>query len=49
LLSAERAAVLESASQRLLSAGAHYLAESAADCLPVLEEISHRIAANERP
>jgi phosphonoacetaldehyde hydrolase len=44
----ERAAMLVAAAQRLRNAGAHYVAESVADCLPVLEQISIRIAGNER-
>ena len=45
----DRASVLRSASQRFWDAGAHYVAESVADCIPVLEEISGRIAANHMP
>lgn len=45
----ERAAVLQAAAQRFWNAGAHYIAESVADCFPVLEQISVRIAGNERP
>lgn len=39
----ERAVALEAATQRLKDAGAHYIAESVADCLPIFEQISARI------
>lgn len=45
----ERAEVIERAEKRLTEAGAHYLIESAADCLEVIDDIAERIAANERP
>ena len=45
----ERRDVLEIARRRLLSAGAHYLIESAGDCLDLIDEISGRIASGERP
>jgi phosphonoacetaldehyde hydrolase len=49
LSSSDRNRLLEAAAQRLGAAGAHYLSESVADCLPILDQISARIAANERP
>jgi phosphonoacetaldehyde hydrolase len=49
LPTSDRAVVLEAATQRFRNARAHYLAESVADCLPLLEQISARIAANEKP
>jgi phosphonoacetaldehyde hydrolase len=45
----ERGEVLARAQQRLVDAGAHYLAESAGDCLDVLDEIDGRISHGERP
>jgi phosphonoacetaldehyde hydrolase len=42
-------AALIRAEQPLRAAGAHYLAESAAGCLPVLEQIESRLANGERP
>lgn len=45
----DRAAVLEAAALRLRNAGVHYIAESVPDCVPILEQISIRIAGNERP
>ena len=49
LSASERAAVLQAAAQRLWNAGAHYVAESVSNCLPVLQQISIRIGGNERP
>jgi phosphonoacetaldehyde hydrolase len=49
LSGSERAGILQAAAQRLWSAGAHYIAESVADCVPVLEQISIRIDGNETP
>ena len=45
----ERAEVLAGAATRLREAGAHYLTESAGDCMDAIEEISGRIAVGERP
>ncbi len=45
----DKAGVLERAGMRLRNAGAHYLAGSAAECLPLLEDIEQRLAAGERP
>jgi len=47
--SAERARLIGAANAELKAAGAHYLAESVADILPVLDEIEVRIASGERP
>jgi len=46
---AERSVVIARARKRLLDAGAHYVIESAGECLDVVDEISGRIAAGERP
>jgi phosphonoacetaldehyde hydrolase len=46
---AERSAWLGHAQTRLREAGAHYLIESAGECLDVIDEISGRIAAGEKP
>jgi phosphonoacetaldehyde hydrolase len=35
--------------QKLYQAGAHYVVDSVADCLPVLDEIEERLASGERP
>jgi len=45
----ERATVLAQAERRLVDAGAHYLVESAGECLDVLDEIAGRISHGERP
>jgi phosphonoacetaldehyde hydrolase len=45
----ERRDVLEQAQHRLVQAGAHYLVESAGECLDVLDEIAGRISHGERP
>ena len=44
-----RAVVIDVARTRLIAAGAHYLVESAGECLSVIDEISDRVAAGERP
>jgi phosphonoacetaldehyde hydrolase len=41
--------LLTRAETTLLQAGAHYVVESVADCLPQLEQIEARIARSERP
>jgi len=40
---------LERASQRLAAAGAHYVVDTIADVLPVIDRIHARLAAGERP
>lgn len=47
--SEERKDVLARAQQRLVDAGAHYLVESAGECLDVMDEIGGRISQGERP
>ncbi len=46
---AQRSEALAKASLRLQDAGAHFVAESVADCPAILEEIDGRLAAGERP
>lgn len=46
---AEREARLAAADERLRAAGAHYVVESLAACLPALEAIDLRLARGERP
>jgi phosphonoacetaldehyde hydrolase len=46
---AERGDVLDRARQRLVDAGAHYLVESAGNCLDVIDEIADRISHGEKP
>jgi phosphonoacetaldehyde hydrolase len=45
----ERTAIVERAEARLMDAGAHYLIESAADCMDVIDDIVERIEAGEKP
>ena len=45
----ELAALLHRATEKLAGAGAHYVVESVADTLPVLDEIEARLARGERP
>ncbi len=45
----ERRDVLARARQRLVDAGAHYLVESAGNCLDVIDEIADRISHGEKP
>jgi len=45
----ERAAVIARARKRLLEAGAHYLVESAGECLDTIDEIAGRLSSGERP
>lgn len=40
---------LKPAEETLKRAGAHYLAESVADCLPILDEIETRLSKGDRP
>jgi phosphonoacetaldehyde hydrolase len=42
-------ALIEHADHKLRAAGAHYVVESAADILPVLDAINDRLARGERP
>jgi len=46
---AQKAKLLAGAGRRLTAAGAHYVLESAAECLDVLSEIDDRMRAGERP
>ncbi len=46
---AELAQRLDAIAARLRAAGAHYVARSVADCLPILDEINARLARGERP
>src|SRR5580693_7043115 len=45
----ERAVVIDRARKRLLDAGAHYLVESAGECLDTIDEIAGRLSFGERP
>jgi phosphonoacetaldehyde hydrolase len=45
----EKLAALARAEERLIQAGAHYVAESVAECLGPIEQIEARLAAGERP
>jgi phosphonoacetaldehyde hydrolase len=42
-------ALVSKAEQKLLQAGAHYVADGVADILPIIEEINLRLAEGERP
>jgi phosphonoacetaldehyde hydrolase len=46
---AERPGALAGAGSRLREAGAHYVAETVADCLGIIDEIEACLAAGERP
>jgi phosphonoacetaldehyde hydrolase len=46
---AQKTELLAGAGKRLTAAGAHYVLESAVECLDVLSEIDDRIRAGERP
>ena len=46
---AERSEVITRARTRLADAGAHYLVESAGECLDAIDEIAGRISSGERP
>ena len=46
---AQRSSYLDKAAVRLREAGAHYVAESVADCSGLIDEIDARIAGDERP
>ncbi len=45
----QRREAVHHAERRLLAAGAHYVAESVAGCLPIVEEIEARLRKGERP
>ena len=45
----ERARIIARARKRLLDAGAHYLVESAGECLDTIDEIAGRISSGEKP
>ena len=45
----EQTAKIQTAGETLLSAGADYLVESAADLMPILREIDARISSGDRP
>lgn len=49
LAAQDRASAVRKARERLWRAGAHYIAESAAECDPFLGEIDRRMSAGERP
>jgi phosphonoacetaldehyde hydrolase len=44
-----QAARLEGARRKLSEAGAHYVANAVADCIPLVEQIEERLARGERP
>jgi phosphonoacetaldehyde hydrolase len=46
---AQQEVLRERAGLQLRAAGAHFVVDSVADLLPVVEEISRRVAAGERP
>jgi len=46
---ADRTARVAVAAAALTAAGAHYVVDSVADLLPVMDDIARRIAAGERP
>jgi len=45
----ERAARLDTACRKLTQAGAHYVADGVADCIPPIDAIEERLARGERP
>jgi phosphonoacetaldehyde hydrolase len=49
LQAGEREAMRARARERFLSLGAHYVIDSAADLLPVIDRINERLAAGDRP
>jgi phosphonoacetaldehyde hydrolase len=49
LTPATRLEMIRKAEEKLLKAGAHYVIDGVWECLPVLDEISLRIARGERP
>jgi phosphonoacetaldehyde hydrolase len=46
---AEQAARLDAARRKLREAGAHYIADAVADCIPLVEQIEERLAKGESP
>jgi phosphonoacetaldehyde hydrolase len=49
LPASDRATRLEAARSRLSAAGAHYVADAVADCIPLIDAIEERLAKGERP
>ncbi|MGC9946348.1 MAG: phosphonoacetaldehyde hydrolase [Bryobacteraceae bacterium] len=49
LPAAEQAARLDAARRKLSQAGAHYVADAVADCMPPVDAIEERLAKGERP
>jgi phosphonoacetaldehyde hydrolase len=49
LSAAERAARLDAARRKLREAGADYVADAVADCIPLIDAIEERLARSERP
>ena len=45
----EQAARLDAARRKLSKAGAHYVADAVADCIPLVDAIEERLAKGERP
>jgi phosphonoacetaldehyde hydrolase len=45
----EQAARLDAARRKLSEAGAHYVTDAVADCMPLVEQIEDRVARGERP
>jgi phosphonoacetaldehyde hydrolase len=45
----EQAVRLDAARRKLSEAGAHYIADAVADCIPRVEQIEARLAKGERP
>jgi phosphonoacetaldehyde hydrolase len=45
----ERAVRLDTARRKLSAAGAHYVADAVADCVPLVEQIEERLAKGQRP
>ena len=49
LPAAEQASRLDAGRLKLSEAGAHYVAEAVADCMPLMDRIEERLANGERP
>ncbi|MGA2737190.1 MAG: phosphonoacetaldehyde hydrolase [Bryobacteraceae bacterium] len=49
LPAAEQAARLDAARRKLSEAGAHYVADAVADCIPLMEQIDERVTRGGRP
>jgi phosphonoacetaldehyde hydrolase len=49
LPAAEQASRLDAARRKLSEAGAHYVADAVADCIPLVDAIEERLAKGERP